>query len=364
MSSGPVPKLSGKPVGTYLRNTWYVAGWASDLGTEPLQRTFLEEPVALFRDGGGVAHAITGRCPHRFAPLGHGTVMEGALMCPYHGLRFSGEGRCVHNPHPGGQLPETRLQVYPLVQRHALLWIWMGDPDKADPAMIPDFAWLSDPKWEAVRGATIAEGHYELYSDNILDLSHANFVHPALVAGAFTEGERKFWQDGENVFAEYIRLNDELSVGISAVMGTEGRKQDFYGLVQWHAPSVLYFDFRAGDPGTPREACTLLPSLHAFTPETPDTTHYFWATARDYQLGDAEFTAAMRAALEFAFEQEDMPIIRDSHRLMRGQDFWDLRPLILGGDGGGVRARRMLQRLIDREQQSRQEDANGNARQV
>jgi vanillate O-demethylase monooxygenase subunit len=30
-----------------------------------------------------------------------------------------------------------------------------------------------------------------------------------------------------------------------------------------------------------------------------------------------------------------MPIIRDSHRLMRRHDFWDLRPLILNGDGGG-----------------------------
>lgn len=348
----PVPKLPGKAAGTYLRNSWYVAGWASELGDAPQQRTFLEEPVALFRDGSGLAQAVSGRCPHRFAPLGHGSVVDGALMCPYHGLRFDGAGRCVHNPHPGGQLPDVQIRVYPLVERHALLWIWMGDAEKADSALIPDFSWLSNPRWEAVRGSTLAEGHYELYSDNILDLSHANFVHPALVASAFTEGERRFWQEGENVFAEYVRLNDYLSVGISAVMGTEGRRQDFYGLVRWHAPAVLYFDFRAGEPGTPREACTLLPSLHAFTPETPDTTHYFWATARDYKLGDAEFTAMMRGALEYAFEQEDMPIIRDSHRLMRGEDFWDLRPLVLGGDGGGVRARRMLQRLIERERQA------------
>lgn len=119
----PVPRLGQEPRGTYLRNTWYVAGWASDLGAEPKQRTFLEEPVALFRDADGVAHAITGRCPHRFAPLGHGTVVDGALMCPYHGLRFNGAGHCVHNPHPGGQLPDANLQVYPLVERHALLWI-------------------------------------------------------------------------------------------------------------------------------------------------------------------------------------------------------------------------------------------------
>src|SRR5574343_619021 len=104
----------------------------------------------------------------------------------------------------------------------------MGDADNADPALLPDFSLLADPKWEAVRGATVAEGHYELYSDNILDLSHANFVHPALVAAAFTEGTRKFWQDGETVNAEYIRLDDYLSEGIGGMLGRIGVKQDFY----------------------------------------------------------------------------------------------------------------------------------------
>lgn len=345
-----VPTLGATPRGTYLRNCWYVAGWADELGSEPWSRIFLEEPVALFRDAAGLAHAIEGRCPHRFAPLGQGCVIEGALQCPYHGLRFDGAGRCVHNPHPGGQLPDVQLRVYPLVERHALLWIWMGDASRADPALIPEFGWLADPAWEPVRGATRAEGHYELYSDNILDLSHANFVHPALVASAFTQGQRRFWQEGETVHAEYVMLDDYLSEGISAVMGTAGQKRDFYGEVTWHAPAVLDFDFFAGPPGTPREACTLLHSIHAFTPETPDSTHYVWATARDYALGDAEFSAAMRGALEFAFEHEDMPLIRDCHRLMRGQDLWALRPLVLGGDGGGVRARRQLQKMIAREQ--------------
>ena len=107
------------------------------------------------------------------------------LACPYHGLRFDGSGTCVFNPHQGEAPPKVAVPTYPLEERHGLLWIWMGDAAKADPAQIPDFGWLADPAWEAVRGATIAEGHYELYSDNILDLSHANFVHPALVADAF-----------------------------------------------------------------------------------------------------------------------------------------------------------------------------------
>jgi len=35
--------------------------------------------------------------------------------------------------------------------------------------------------------------------------------------------------------------------------------------------------------------------------------------------------------------------------LMAGEDFWSLKPLVLQGDGGGIRARRMLERLIERE---------------
>lgn len=346
--NGAIPKLPTKR-GTYLRNAWYVAGWSDELTDTPQARIFLEVPVALFRDGDGVAHAIGGRCPHRFAALGDGSVIDGALACPYHGLRFDGSGTCVFNPHQGEAAPKASVGAYPLVERYRLLWIWMGDAAKADPALIPDFTWLDDPAWEAVRGQVVAEGHYELYSDNILDLSHANFVHPALVASAFTQGERKFWQDEAHAYSRYTQPNDYISAALAEVLGVAGRKQDFFGEVTWHAPATLYFDYRAADPGTPVDDMRALRSLHAFTPETPDTTHYIWATSRDYALGDAEFSAGLHAALSFAFEHEDLPVIRDAHRLMAGKDFWDMEPLVLSGDGGGIRARRLLQKMIKAE---------------
>ena len=110
------------------------------------------------------------------------------------------------------------------------------------------------------------------------------------------------------------------------VLSRQGEKVDFWCGVRWQAPATLFLDFRAGDIGTPVEEMTALPSLHAFTPETADTTHYVWAVARDYALGNEEFSAGLRASLEAAFEHEDMPIIRDVHRLMAGRDFWDLKP--------------------------------------
>ncbi|HWU01167.1 MAG TPA: hypothetical protein VN222_00390, partial [Novosphingobium sp.] len=60
-----------------------------------------------------------------------------------------------------------------------------------------------------------------------------------------------------------------------------------------------------------------------------------------------------------AFETEDMPMIRDCHKLMAGSEFWALRPLVLEGDGAGVRARRHLQRLIDREQHTGPSQGSG-----
>ena len=348
---GAIPHLVGQtPRGRYLRNCWYVAGWADELDSGPVSRIFLEEPIALFRGEDGTAHAIGGRCPHRFAPLGHGRVVGGTLECPYHGLRFDGSGTCVGNPHEAGVVPRACVPRYPLAERHRLLWIWMGDPALADEALIPDFTWLADPRWEPVRGTALAEGHYELYSDNILDLSHANFVHPALTANAWTVGGRRFRQEGDSVWAEYEHPDDYLSDGINAILGTAGRRQDVWVGIRWDAPATLLLDYRAGEPGTPREALRRLPSLHAFTPETADTTHYVWAVARDFALGVTDFNAAMHGALEFAFVHEDMPIIRDAHRLMAGRDFWALQPVVLTGDGGGVRARRTLEKLIRQEE--------------
>jgi phenylpropionate dioxygenase-like ring-hydroxylating dioxygenase large terminal subunit len=347
-----IPRAPARPGGgRYLRNSWYVAGWSDDLDATPLARTFLDEPVALYRDEDGVAHAIGGMCPHRFAALGNGRVVGAELECPYHGLRFDASGRCVFNPHEKGVVPRVSVPAYPLVERHRLIWIWMGDAALADPSVIPDFAWLADPRLEAVRGTARAEGHYELYSDNILDLAHSNYVHPALAANAWSIGKRRFRQEGDTVWSEYTHPNDYLADGINMILGRQGQRQDFFCDVRWNAPAVLFLDYRAGPPGTPKEQTTALPSLHAFTPESGDTTHYFWAVARDFALGDDGFSQAMRGALENAFEHEDMPIIRDAHRLMAGRDFWDLNPVVLTGDGGGVRARRVLERLIRDEEQ-------------
>jgi phenylpropionate dioxygenase-like ring-hydroxylating dioxygenase large terminal subunit len=129
--------FGGAPM-PFLRNCWYVASWSSELVSAPLGRRILNEPIVMYRLSSGEPVALSGRCPHRFAPLHLGKVIEDKIQCPYHGLRFSSAGACVFNPQGNGATPKAvHLRAYPLIERYNALWIWMGDPERADLAQIP-----------------------------------------------------------------------------------------------------------------------------------------------------------------------------------------------------------------------------------
>ncbi|NQV55352.1 MAG: Rieske 2Fe-2S domain-containing protein, partial [Rhodospirillales bacterium] len=80
------------------RNAWYQAAWANEIEQKPFKRTILNEPVVLFRDQDGAAHALEDRCCHRATPLSMGEVVAGGLQCGYHGMVFDGAGKCVKIP--------------------------------------------------------------------------------------------------------------------------------------------------------------------------------------------------------------------------------------------------------------------------
>src|SRR3954470_8034748 len=119
----------------FPRNAWYPALWSQDLKAgELVARTFLGDPVVLFRDKAGAPVAMADMCPHRFAPLHRGELTaEGALRCMYHGLEFGPSGQCVKNPHGDGAVPRNcTVRTYPVREKHTLVWIWMGEGEPSD----------------------------------------------------------------------------------------------------------------------------------------------------------------------------------------------------------------------------------------
>lgn len=278
----------------FLRNGWYVAMPSSELGDGKLvHRTIMNEPIAFYRkEDGGIA-AITDRCPHRHVPLSMGTLLAGdRVQCIYHGLQFGADGKCAVNPHGSGKISEAlKLRNYPVVEKHTLLWIWMGDKT-ADPANIPDYSCLDDrPELHVTRhGYLNVKANYQLLVDNLLDLSHISFTHAGILGNADTvETDPEVTQDGD-VITVTRNSRDAETPGILKMMAAdEALKQrgDQWQSISWFPASNLRLEFGASNVGKPKETGTGYFALHFLTPETEKTTHYYYTAARwGVQTGD------------------------------------------------------------------------------
>lgn len=337
---------------SFLRNAWYPCAWASELGADaPLGRRLLGEPIVLFRDGDGAATALADRCAHRFAPLSRGRMTAGALQCGYHGLRFDTTGRCVHNPH-GPVPPAMQVRRYPLVERWSVLWIWMGESGRADPASIPDFSFMDPANWHVGTSAMVVDAPYELESDNILDLSHIEFLHPLLASASVSSGRYESSHDGDTVWSRRLILGEDLHPFLREAFAIPpGHCADRWLDVRWDAPASMALWSGAVISGEARRPERAVPTAHLFAPQDEHTTHYFFSIAFPKAMGPqgADYARQQIAALDEVFRREDKPMIEAQARNLDGADFDTLRPMLLSMDGAAAQARRILARRIREE---------------
>lgn len=338
----------------YLRNCWYMAGWSDEIGDAGLARRILDRPVFLYRLADGSVAAMLDRCPHRFAPLSKGTRDGDAVVCGYHGLAFALDGRCVHNPFADRIPAGSSIRAFNVVERDGIAWLWGGEPDEADPALIPDFAFVPDtPHSRTVRGYTLMKANYEYGTDNLLDLSHIEFVHKGTFAGqgVIFAGEHSVAVEGETLHSNWWMPDIAPPSVASAYFPPEARVDHWLDM-RWNAPASMRLHVGVSPHGAGREAGFEVPQAHILTPASAHETHYFWSSTRYDDLESEETDAALRVLFGEAFDQEDKPMIEASYDNVRGRDFWAEKPLSLGIDQGGTRARRLLEKLIVQEQQA------------
>lgn len=339
---------------TYLRNCWYVACMSSELEDGPLARTVLDEKLVMFRGEDGSPGVLQDRCPHRFVRLSSGKVVGDAIECPYHGLRFDAAGSCVHQPfEEGDPAPHNKAHSWPVVERGGLVWLWAGEAERADPALIPaSFELLDDPKLKTVLGYLRIEGNYQLVTDNLLDLSHVDFIHPdARLPEGYGNYVNKVEQVGDQVVNWLWKPNSTPNFIQAALRESSSVKADVFSHMEWNAPSLMMLRTGLQDPGEPEGSDLNLPSAHLLTPETATSTHYFWTVGRDRKKDDASIDDLYLTALTHIFSTQDGPMIEQAQEAMGDEtDLFAHHPVILSSDAAGIRARRILQKLIREEQ--------------
>lgn len=163
-----------------IKNVWYIAAHSDELQAGGiLGRSIAGQRIVFCRRADGTVFALEDQCPHRRAPLSMGELVEGVnLRCPYHGITFDGKGTCVSVPGQASFPADWRIRSYPVLEKLRYLWVWTGDPAKChDQNSIPDFMKLGEPPYESRNGVLPVSADYRLLVDNLLDATHAEFVH-------------------------------------------------------------------------------------------------------------------------------------------------------------------------------------------
>jgi phenylpropionate dioxygenase-like ring-hydroxylating dioxygenase large terminal subunit len=336
----------------FLKNQWYAAWWADELSDELAARTIIDEPILFWRGEDGEPCAILDRCPHRYAPLSFGKRVAGGVQCGYHGISFAGDGHCIHNPH-GPIVSALAVRSFPTVERHKMIWVWMGDIEIADPEQIPKLAFADRaPTTAYSRGFLPTAAGHQLISDNILDLTHADFLHSSTLGGGSVTRSKPIIeerQDGK-IFIEWPASNEVALPFFQAEMPDPDMLTDMWTSVLWHPCGVMTLRFGATPAGRPREEGIDTWSAHIVTPESDRSTHYFYFNTREYRVDDDAYNQVFAAGLRHAFTTEDKPMIEAQQRRLGDADLFDKKPVLLVSDAASTRARRVYARILAAEQ--------------
>lgn len=334
----------------FLRRAWYMAAWSSELTDGLLARRIRDRPVVLFRKENGEVAALADRCPHRFAPLSKGERKGDTLVCGYHGLSFNSTGQCVNNPFSATVPKGAQVPAFQVVEQDGIVWIWMDTESEADAALIPDFAMLERPCGRPLEGYTLMNAGYEFATDNLMDLSHIEFVHKGSFAGAgvIFAGTHEIKEVGETLHSNWWMPGVKAPAHTMGVYDPE-MMTDHWLEMRWNAPASMYLQVGATPQGEKRATGVIVHQAHIITPATENTAHYFWATTRPVDQAIPEVDDMLRKLFAQAFDDEDKPIIEAAFANLNGEDFWDAKPAYLGIDAGGTRARRKLQIMLQSE---------------
>jgi phenylpropionate dioxygenase-like ring-hydroxylating dioxygenase large terminal subunit len=168
----------------YPRNHWYVAAGRSEVSRKLLGRKLLGKCIVLYRTEAGEAVAMDDWCPHRGFRFSQSELIGDNIRCGYHGMTFGPKGNCVHVPSQEMIPAKLAVTAYPVVERRDFVWIWLGDPAKADRALLPAELEFEDPSYfSGYFGTVAADCNAAVALENVIDITHASLLHPGVLDG-------------------------------------------------------------------------------------------------------------------------------------------------------------------------------------
>lgn len=350
-----------------IKNTWYIAAHADEL-TEGgiLGRKIAGEAMVFVRDNDGNAYAVEDRCPHRLAPLSLGEWVDGAIQCGYHGAQFDRTGTCLRVPGQDKVPSDVRIRTFPVKETYGYVWVWPGDPAlSSDERAIPDWLEYGLPPSECYNGHILGfKSDYRLLVDNLLDPTHAEFVHRSSFGSSDWQVSREAEKDPRERSEEFtVDMRDDgidFTFQLRNVKGGPcfgklygmkiGRNDGYDGPLDirmdviWTPPALFLYSTFTKPAGANDDEGLRLTNLHLITPETGDTCHYLYRTCASGTGGNPEIAKAWYDVDQKAF-REDQRIIEGQQRVAGAGDLFEKGIRNFEGDVMSVTGRNILNRM-------------------
>lgn len=181
------------------------------------------ENMVFFRDDAGVLGCVTDKCAHRGASLAKGCMKDGNLQCPFHGIEYDMNGKCVHIPSEGRasvkDYSRFDLKHWAVQEVGGIVFLWYGD---SEPAGEPDvFDIVTDSSYTYDHTEDSWGVDYSRVIENQLDVSHLPFVHRTTIGRGgktLVNGPKTVWLDDNTM---QTSANNEVDTGQTPLSGKD-----------------------------------------------------------------------------------------------------------------------------------------------
>lgn len=210
------------PTGYDLRDTWFPIAHSTDITEKAVRRIVHSQTYFLWRDSSQVKAA------------------------EIHPETLNATNKSA-SEFTGGSYH------YPVCEQYGYIWVWYGNPDNADHALLPHIPFLPKngdiPK--NMRATIRFDACSALSVENLIDLTHADFLHGELIGG---EGESESDEITFDYTSETLtRVRMVVGKPVAPVMkwigGVRAKHQEFRSTLHVHLRSgfcISYPRFRPG----------------------------------------------------------------------------------------------------------------------
>jgi vanillate O-demethylase monooxygenase subunit len=190
---------------------------------------------------------------------------------------------------------------------------------------------------------------YQLLNENVLDLTHVSFIHEGNIGSpeVATTPVEVSQQNGSVRVARYLPKAPPPPV-YAGMMGIPGAA-DREIVTEYYPPALLVSGSEFFEPvAQPRSSSYgAFRVLHAPTPETSRSTHYFWAFSRTFGADDDALTQRFRVFLQEVLDQDKRAIEAQEQAIPEDANSLDDRSA--ASDVGALKGRHLLEELMQRE---------------